>query len=160
MKLSSRGQYAVRSIIDLAYYSKNSTVPVSLKDIAFRESISLSFLEQIFFILKKTGIVKSVRGPGGGYTLSKKTSEIFIGEIIAAVEPIEIISCISKEKNKKDCERKSVCLAFDMWNSISSKIGELLNSISIADVITEYKSSRANKINNVDLKELKCPASK
>ncbi|MCL4497506.1 MAG: RrF2 family transcriptional regulator [Deltaproteobacteria bacterium] len=139
MRLSSKGQYAVRAIIDLSYYSKNNLIPISLKDIAERESISIHYLEQIFFTLKKAGIVRSLRGPNGGYVLNKKPSEILIGDIIASVEPIEIISCISKAKNKKECERKSICLAFDMWNSISTKITGFLNSITIEDVINEYK---------------------
>ncbi len=139
MRLSSKGQYAVRAIIDLSYYSKNNLIPISLKDIAERESISIHYLEQIFFTLKKAGIVRSLRGPNGGYVLNKKPSEILIGDIIASVEPIEIISCISKAKNKKECERKSICLAFDMWNSISTKITWFLNSITIEDDINEYK---------------------
>ena len=139
MRLSSKGQYAVRAIIDLSYYSKNNLIPISLKDIAERESISIHYLEQIFFTLKKAGIVRSLRGPNGGYVLNKKPSEILIGDIIASVEPIEIISCIIKAKNKKECERKSICLAFDMWNSISTKITGFLNSITIEDVINEYK---------------------
>jgi Rrf2 family protein len=147
MKLSSKGQYAVRALIDLAYNSSENLFPISLKDIAKRESISLHYLEQIFFILKKAGIVKSLRGPNGGYLLNKKPSEIFIGDIIASVEPIEIISCISKAKNKKECGRKSVCLAFDMWNSISNKITEFLNSITIEDVIDEYKQKQKSKHN-------------
>ncbi len=148
MKLSSKGQYAVRALIYLTYNSNNPNgkpTPVSLKDIAKNEFISLHYLEQIFFILKKAGIVKSLRGPMGGYLLNKKPSEIFIGDIIASVEPIEIISCISKSKDKKECGRKSVCLAFDMWNFISNKITEFLNSITIEDVINEYKQKQEQK---------------
>ena len=148
MKLSSKGQYAVRALIYLTYNSHNfngGQMPISLKDIAKNESISLHYLEQIFFILKKAGIVKSLRGPNGGYMLNKKPSEILIGDIIASVEPIEIISCISKSKNKEECGRKSVCLAFDMWNSISNKITEFLNSITIEDVINEYKQKKGQK---------------
>ena len=139
MKLSSKGEYAIRAIIDLAYYSKGNAIPITLKDIAKREAISLTYLEQIFFVLKKAGIVKSLRGPGGGYMLNKKTSEIFIGDIIASVESIEISGCLSKKNNKRGCERKSICLAFDMWNVVSSKIKGFLNSISIEDVINEYR---------------------
>jgi len=146
MKLSSKGQYAVRALIDLSYNSGDNSIPISLKDIAARESISIHYLEQIFFILKKAGIVRSLRGPNGGYLLNKKASEIFIGDIIASVEPIEIISCISKAKNKKECGRKSVCLAFDMWNSISNKIIEFLNSITIEDVINEYKQKQKRQM--------------
>ncbi|RZD14828.1 MAG: RrF2 family transcriptional regulator [Candidatus Acidulodesulfobacterium ferriphilum] len=146
MRLSSKGQYAVRAIIDLSYYSKNNLIPISLKDIAERESISIHYLEQIFFTLKKAGIVRSLRGPNGGYVLNKKPSDILIGDIIASVEPIEIISCISKAKNKKECERKSICLAFDMWNSISTKITGFLNSITIEDVINEYKQKSNRKL--------------
>ena len=142
MKLSSKGQYAVRALIDLSYNSNDNSVPISLKDIAARESISLHYLEQIFFILKKAGIVRSLRGPKGGYLLNKKPSELLIGDIICSVEPIEIISCISKSKNKKECGRKSICLAFDMWNSISNKITGFLNSITIEDVINEYKQKQ------------------
>ncbi len=140
MRLSSKGQYAVRALIDLSYHSDDNSLPVSLKDIAERESISINYLEQIFFILKKAGIVRSLRGPNGGYLLNKKSSEILIGDIIASVEPIEIISCASKSKNKRECDRKSTCLAFDMWNSISNKITEFLNSFTIQDVINEYNN--------------------
>ena len=146
MKLSSKGQYAVRALIDLSYYSNDNSTPISLKDIAKRESISIHYLEQIFFILKKAGIVKSLRGPNGGYLLNKKPSEILIGDIIASVEPIEIISCISRSKDKKECDRKSICLAFDMWNSISGKITEFLNSITIEDVISEYKDKQKRRL--------------
>ena len=142
MKLSSKGQYAVRALIDLSYNSNDNSVPISLKDIAARESISLHYLEQIFFILKKAGIVRSLRGPNGGYLLNKKPSELLIGDIISSVEPIEIISCISKSKNKKECGRRSICIAFDMWNSISNKITGFLNSITIEDVINEYKQKQ------------------
>ena len=142
MKLSSKGQYAVRALIDLSYNSNDNSVPISLKDIAARESISLHYLEQIFFILKKAGIVRSLRGPKGGYLLNKKPSELLIGDIISSVEPIEIISCISKSKNKKECGRRSICLAFDMWNSISNKITGFLNSITIEDVINEYNQKQ------------------
>lgn len=142
MRLSSKGQNAVRALIDLSYNSNENSTPISLKDIAARESISIHYLEQIFFILKKAGIVKSMRGPNGGYLLNKKASEILIGDIIASVEPIEITSCISKTKTQKECDRKSVCLAFDMWNSISNKIIEFLNSITIEDVINEYKNKQ------------------
>ena len=142
MKLSSKGQYAVRALIDLSYNSNDNSVPISLKDIAARESISLHYLEQIFFILKKAGVVRSLRGPNGGYLLNKKPSEILIGDIISSVEPIEIISCISKSKNKKECGRRSICLAFDMWKLISNKITGFLNSITIEDVINEYKQKQ------------------
>lgn len=148
MKLSSKGEYAVRAVIDLSYYSKNNLVPISLKDISKREAISIHFLEQIFFTLKKAGLVRSLRGPNGGYLLNKKPSEIFIGDIISSVEPIEIVSCIGKNRDNKKCERKSVCLAFDMWNSISSKIVEFLNSITIEDVINEHSQKKqCGKIN-------------
>lgn len=144
MKISSKGQYAVRAIIDMSYYSENNTIPVNLKDIAKRESISVHYLEQIFFILKKAGLVKSLRGPNGGYLLNKKRSEIFIGDIISSVEPIEIISCVGKSTNRKECERKSTCMAFDMWDSIAHKIIDFLNSITIEDVINEYRSKHGN----------------
>ncbi len=143
MRLSSKGQYAVRAIIDLSYYSGNNRLPVSLKEIANRESISIHYLEQIFFTLKKSAIVRSVRGPNGGYLLNRKPSEILIGDIIKAVEPIEIVDCMgSKTRSNKNCERKSICLAFDMWNSISTKIAQLLNSITVADVINEYSQKQ------------------
>ncbi|MCL4542485.1 MAG: Rrf2 family transcriptional regulator [Deltaproteobacteria bacterium] len=146
MRLSSKGQYAVRAIIDLSYYSENNPIPISLKDIAERESISIHYLEQIFFILKKVGIVRSLRGPNGGYMLNKKPSEILIGDIIASVEPIEIISCTSKAKNKKECGRKSICLAFDMRNPSLILIAEFLNSITIEDVINEYKQKSSRRL--------------
>ena len=106
MKLSTKGRYALRALIYLVNHVDDG--PVSLQDIAREEGISINYLGQIFFHLKKSNIVKSVRGPGGGYLFTRDPSEIKLSEVIkAAEEPINISECVERPE---ECERSSNCL--------------------------------------------------
>lgn len=131
MRLTTKGRYAVTAMLDLAVYSQIN--PVTLTDIAARQTISLSYLEQLFARLRKAGVVIGVRGPGGGYKLSRDTKDISIAEIIAAVdEPIDSTKCGSKRNCHKNNEP---CLTHDLWMGLSEQIRNYLEKISLAEVL-------------------------
>lgn len=132
MLLSTKGRYAVMAMVDLA--TAQSDKPVTLAGIAERQEIPLAYLEQIFAKLKKRGIVKSVRGPGGGYQLAKPANETVIAEIImAADESIKMTRCNSG--SHEGCMApKTRCLTHDLWEGLGYQIFNYLRSISLADV--------------------------
>lgn len=132
MKLSTKGRYAVMAIVDLAINSSGS--PVALADIAERQEISLSYLEQLFGKLRKGGLVKSVRGPGGGYLLSRPAAQMRISDIILAVdEPIRTTRCTPGSPS--GCHNnKGRCLTHDLWEELGNQIYLYLSSVSVADV--------------------------
>lgn len=132
MRLSTKGRYAVMAMVDLA--SCGNGKPMSLADIAERQEISLSYLEQLFARLRKGGLVKSVRGPGGGYLLAHSSEQTRISDIILAVdEPIRATRCalgvpVGCHSNQ------SRCLTHDLWEDLSHQIHMYLSSVSLADV--------------------------
>lgn len=133
MRLTTKGRYAVTAMLDLAFHSQIN--PVTLTDIATRQTISLSYLEQLFARLRKAGMVTGVRGPGGGYKLSRDPKEISIAAIIIAVdEPIDSTKCGSKKNCRKD---NQTCLTHDLWVGLSGQIRTYLESISLAEVLTQ-----------------------
>ncbi|MEE2745638.1 MAG: Rrf2 family transcriptional regulator, partial [Pseudomonadota bacterium] len=133
MKLSTKGRYAVMAMVDLACYSNNR--PVALADIADRQGISLSYLEQLFGKLRKAGQVQSVRGPGGGYMLAKASADMKISGIIKAVdEPIRATRCLPSSADGCHSD-KSRCLTHDLWQELGNQIHLFLQSVSLEDVI-------------------------
>lgn len=136
MKLSTKGRYAVMAMVDLANTTSKCTngKPVSLADIAYRQDISLSYLEQLLGKLRRNGLVKSVRGPGGGYQLSRSYENIRISDIVTAVdEPLSVTRC--KQGSAEGClHDKSRCLTHDLWQELTNQISLYLNSVSLADV--------------------------
>ncbi len=132
MKLSTKGRYAVMAMVDLASNSKGQ--PVALADIAERQEISLSYLEQLFAKLRKGGLVKSVRGPGGGYLLAHPIEESRVSDIIVAVdEPIRATRCAPG--SPAGCRsNKSRCLTHDLWEELGNQIHLYLSSVSLADI--------------------------
>ncbi len=133
MKLNTKGRYAVMAVTDLARHSAEK--PVSLADIAGRQEISLSYLEQLFARLRRAGIVRSVRGPGGGYRLARTTAETRIAEIILAVdEPIKATRC-NAETRKGCLTQNARCITHDLWEELSRQIHIFLSSVSVADVL-------------------------
>lgn len=132
MKLSTKGRYAVMAMVDLASHPGGS--PVALADIAERQEISLSYLEQLFGKLRKGGLVKSVRGPGGGYLLSRGPDQLRISDIILAVdEPIQTTRCAPGTPT--GCQHdKGRCLTHDLWEELGNQIYLFLSSVSLADV--------------------------
>jgi Rrf2 family iron-sulfur cluster assembly transcriptional regulator len=132
VKLSTKGRYAVMALVDLA--SQSDGRPVALADIAERQEISLSYLEQLFAKLRRGGLVRSVRGPGGGYLLARAASETRISDAILAVdEPIRATRC--KSGSSAGCRaNKSRCLTHDLWEELGNQIHVFLSSVSLADV--------------------------
>ena len=133
MKLSTKGRYAVMAMVDLAANSQGK--PVSLAEIAGRQEISLSYLEQLFGKLRRGGLVKSVRGPGGGYLLSRSTDETRISDIVVAVdEPLRATRC--KAGSSVGCRHDNGrCLTHDLWEELGNQIHMFLSSVSLEDVI-------------------------
>lgn len=132
MKLSTKGRYGVMAMVDLAQFAAMG--PVALAEVAERQEISLSYLEQLFAKLRRAGLVTSARGPGGGYKLAYAAEEIRIADVIAAVdEPIRTTGC--KPGTAKGCvQRSSRCVTHDLWEELGQQIHAYLNSVSLADV--------------------------
>ena len=133
MKLSTKGRYAVMALADLACQSRNKGQPVALADIAERQDISLAYLEQIFARLRRRGLVKSMRGPGGGYRLARSAGETPVADIITAVdEPLSALRCSG---GPKGCMPGGVrCLTHDLWDALGRQIHDFLAGVSLEDV--------------------------
>jgi Rrf2 family iron-sulfur cluster assembly transcriptional regulator len=134
MRLSTKGRYAVMAMADLAGH-EGAGKPVSLAEIAKRQEISLSYLEQLFAKLRRGGLVKSVRGPGGGYRLSRASSDVRIADIILAVdEPITATRC--HPGSPMGCTGTATrCVTHDLWEELGRQIHVFLSSVSLADVV-------------------------
>lgn len=133
MRLSTKGRYAVMAMVDLASFGGRK--PVSLADIADRQEISLSYLEQLFGKLRKGGLVRSVRGPGGGYLLARTLADTRISDIVMAVdEPLKATRC--KTGSSAGCHSdKSRCLTHDLWEELGNQIYLYLSSVSLEDIV-------------------------
>lgn len=139
MKLTSKGRYAVTAMIDIAL-NQNSG-PITLALISQRQEISLSYLEQLFAKLKKSDLVKSARGPGGGYRLSREASDISISEIIHAVdEKLDARKC----EGRANCQNGTKCLSHELWDDLSCMIDQFLSSVSLQTLLD--KTSSTHKI--------------
>lgn len=141
MRLSTKGRYAVMAMADLARNGRER--PVSLAEIAERQEISLSYLEQLFARLRRGGLVRSVRGPGGGYRLAKDADQTWVAEIVLAVdEPIRATRC-NHQSSPKGCmlggER---CLTHNLWEGLGQEIHRYLSSVSLEDVIENRLNRR------------------
>ncbi|TNF34201.1 MAG: Rrf2 family transcriptional regulator [Gammaproteobacteria bacterium] len=127
MRLSTKGRYGVTAMMDLAIH--DNAGPVTLADISQCQGISLSYLEQLFAKLRKHGLVEGVRGPGGGYKLSRPADQISIAEIISAVdEKVDVTRC-SQEGN---CQEGEKCLTHELWVELSNRLYEFLGGITLA----------------------------
>ncbi|MDO4626277.1 MAG: Fe-S cluster assembly transcriptional regulator IscR [Pasteurellaceae bacterium] len=139
MKLTSKGRYAVTAILDVALHTNDD--PVTLSDISTRQQISLSYLEQLFAKLRRYGLVKSVRGPGGGYQLGLPAEQISIAMVIAAVnENINVTKCLGQG----NCQGGVECLTHALWDQLSQRIEDFLNEITLAELV-EQQSEKQNK---------------
>ncbi|MGF1741038.1 Fe-S cluster assembly transcriptional regulator IscR [Vibrio profundum] len=132
MKLTSKGRYAVTAMLDVALHSQENPVP--LADISERQGISLSYLEQLFSKLRKSGLVTSVRGPGGGYRLASEARAIAVGTVIAAVdESVDATKC----QGKADCQGGNRCLTHALWRDLSSRISDFLDGITLGELMQD-----------------------
>ncbi|MDZ7785350.1 MAG: Rrf2 family transcriptional regulator [Halioglobus sp.] len=130
MRLTTRGRYAVTSMLDLALHQGEGPIP--LAGIAARQTISLSYLEQLFAQLRRNGLVRSVRGPGGGYHLSGPAGQISVAQVIEAVsESTDATRC----GGKGDCQHGDTCLTHHLWMDLSEQIQAFLSGISLADLV-------------------------
>ena len=135
MKLTTKGRYAVMAMADLAYHSNEK--PVSLTEISLRQNISLSYLEQIFNDLKKAELVKSQKGPGGGYILNKQTEEIKILDIFNAIdEKIKTTGC-GNNPNAFCSGTNKKCLTHNFWENLEGVIGNYLSTVHLSDLVEE-----------------------
>ena len=134
MRLSTKGRYAVMAMADLARRQDEPCRAVALADIAARQEISLSYLEQLFARLRRQGLVKSARGPGGGYRLAREADAVSIADIVHAVdEPLRVTRC---QTLGPGCMTKGErCLTHDLWEDLGGKIEDYLASVSLAGVI-------------------------
>lgn len=129
MRLTTKGRYAVTAMLDLALHARQG--PVSLADISQRQEISLSYLEQLFARLRRGALVKSARGPGGGYQLARGEDQIFIAEVVDAVnETLDTTRCA----NQGNCQNGEKCLTHHLWSDLSEQIHIFLSGISLADL--------------------------
>ncbi|NOR43105.1 MAG: Rrf2 family transcriptional regulator [Gammaproteobacteria bacterium] len=130
MRLSTKGRYSVTAMLDLAIHDKAG--PVTLADISQCQGISLSYLEQLFARLRQSGLVKGVRGPGGGYRLARPASEINIAEIICSVdENVDVTQC----KGGGNCQDGAKCLTHELWTGLSVKLYDFLSDITLAQFV-------------------------
>lgn len=141
MRLSRRGRYGVRAMICLALEGKDT--PVSIKQIAAREGIPVAFLEQLFFRLKKAGLVRSVRGPKGGFLLVGSPETIRALDIIEALgESIGPVECVTGAGRGKSCDHVACCASHHLWEKLGQKMREVLNNATLADMCGKAKELR------------------
>ena len=140
MRLTTKGRYAVTAMLDLALNSSAS--PISLADISSRQGISLSYLEQLFALLRRGGLVVSVRGPGGGYRLARSGERIFVSNIVDAVdEGLDATGC----QGSANCQGGEECLTHHLWTDLSRKIHGFLNEISLEDLVQRREIKRVSQ---------------
>lgn len=141
MKISTKGRYALRLMIDLAINDTGS--PVSIKDVAKRQGISDKYLEQIISVLNKAGYVKSIRGPQGGYVLKKAPKDYTVGMILRLTEgSLAPVACV--EDDATDCERQSGCVTYILWKKISNAVSEVVDNVTLKDLV-DWQDNRFNK---------------
>lgn len=140
MKISTKGRYALRLMLDLAI--NNTGEPVSLKDIAKRQGISDKYLEQIISVLNKSNYVKSIRGAQGGYILTKKPEEYTVGMILRLTEgSLAPVACVEEDN---PCERMYDCATIMVWKKMNDAINEVVDSITLADLV-EFEMKKADE---------------
>lgn len=143
MKISTKGRYGLEALVDLAIHSSEGCV--NLKSISERCEISEAYILQIFLILRRAGIVESIRGAQGGYLLAKNPSEITVGDVLTALEgPLVPVACITGKK-ESICERHGKCATFGFWESVMNALNEVVYSITINDLVEYYQNNFAAK---------------
>lgn len=140
MKLSTKGRYGLRALIDLAQYS--SEAPVSITSISARQDLSERYLEQLMSMLKKAGLVKSVRGAGGGYILAKDMAAISVGDVLRALEgSLEPVECAGLEPDG-DCKAADYCVTKYVWQRINDSISRTVDEIRLDQLVEEGRKKQ------------------
>ena len=146
MKLSTKGRYGLRAIIDLARYSENE--PVSISSISSRQDISERYLEQLVALLKKAGLVKSIRGASGGYVLAKDMNDISVGDVLRALEgDIEPVKCMAYEE-QGGCSASGECVTKYVWQKINESINQTVDGMNLEELIRETESESTSEVNS------------
>ncbi len=141
MRLTTKGRYAVTAMLDLALHHDQG--PIRLAGISERQGISLSYLEQLFAHLRRRQLVKSVRGPGGGYHLGRQATQISVAEVIAAVnEDTDTTRC----HGKGDCQEGEICLTHHLWMDLSEQVRAFLHGISLADLVARQEIRNVSEL--------------
>lgn len=151
MRLTTRGRYAVTALLDLALQTSQQDTAVSLSDIAKRQSISISYLEQLFSKLRKRGLVTSIRGAAGGYLLAKPLHEIDVMTIISAVdESVNAMQC----EGRGDCQDGTMCLTHDLWSALSNHIEQYLKNITLAQLLDMENVQLVSERQHISTKDI------
>ncbi len=145
MRLTTKGKFAVTALLDIAIYSNNSA-PMTLYTISERQGISISYLEQLFVKLRRFGMVKSYKGPGGGYVLAREADKIKVSEIIKAVDDdMDARTC----NGMKNCHDNNKCLTHDLWNGLTNHVYRYLDNISLHDLLPKKSLTTPQKLSHV-----------
>lgn len=142
MKISTKGRYGLRAMVDLAVHSPKEHV--SLNSIAERQDVSVSYLEQVFSVLRKAGLVNSIKGAQGGYVLGDEPRNIKVGTILRALEGDLIIVDDTKEA---ECDSMQICIKKNVWDKINNCINVIVDSVTLSDLVEEYY--KLNGLNNI-----------
>ena len=144
MKLTTKGKFAVTALLDIAIYSEDNKKPITLYTISQRQNISLSYLEQLFVKLRKQLLVKSYKGPGGGYVLMHSLEKIHVSAIIQAVDDdMDARTC----HGSRNCKDNQKCLTHDLWAGLTSEMNNYLAKITLKDLVGKSDPEEAYKIN-------------
>ena len=150
MKISTKGRYGLRALVDIAISSREE--PVSLSEIALRQNVSISYLEQLIAKLKKAGIVNSSRGAKGGYSIAKSPDEISVGDILRVLEGnLDPVSCAEITGEGETCSGSELCVTKYVWKRISDSINNTVDSLMLSELIKE--SDRIQKEHNLNHKQ-------
>lgn len=146
MKLTTKGKFAVTALLDIAIYSHDT--PMTLYTISERQGISISYLEQLFVKLRRFGMVKSYKGPGGGYVLAKEIDQISVSEIIKAVDDdMDARTC----NGMRNCHDNKKCLTHDLWNGLTTHVYSYLDNIKLSDLIPKNQQTIALKLTRAQI---------
>jgi len=147
LKISTKGRYGLEALVDLAIHSSEGHV--NLKSISERCGMSEAYILQIFLILRRSGIVESIRGAQGGYILAKDPSEITVGDVLTALEgPLAPVACVA-EKSEHTCDRYGNCETRGFWESVMNTMNDVANSITLDDLVECYNSI-ANQTSEIE----------
>lgn len=137
MRLTTKGRYAVTAMLDLALHADQG--PITLADISMRQGVSISYLEQLFAKLRRSRLVESVRGPGGGYRLAGGPDRISVAQIVEAVnDSMDATRCLGKG----DCQDGEICLTHHLWTDLSNRLRDFLNDITLAELVSREDIQR------------------
>ncbi|ADY57101.1 transcriptional regulator, BadM/Rrf2 family [Syntrophobotulus glycolicus DSM 8271] len=146
MKISTKGRYGLRAILDVALNEKEG--PVTINSIAKRQEISERYLEQLLIVMKQRGLIKSIRGFQGGYLLNKEPREISVGDVIRALEgPIAPVDCVNDDDTEQ-CSRSNYCVTKIVWEDLKQSITKVLDSYSLRDLMEEEEKVRSIHVDN------------